>query len=528
MVGNDLDKGDISDDYGDLTNDDLWSDDLDDQDDSVDEVTRPAPKKGVNSDTLLDDPVRLYLIQMGETPIMTPAEEKRAALRIEETRAVFRKHLFRLDYIIRAAVLLLQKVKNGKLRLDRTVDVSVTDAVRKKHLNGLLDPHLNTLHKIIKENRRDVVRARSPRFSPEQRSLSLHRLSLRRQKAYRLLSELRIRHAILEPYLEELRKMESRMVQTHELIRKIKSRNPQRNRTPEVEAKLRLLRKRLSRLMRITGETTASLRQKLPRLDAAAEKYGEAKRDFSAGNLRLVVSIAKKYKNRGLGFLDLIQEGNTGLMRAVEKFEYKRGCKFSTYATWWIHQAITRALSEQGKNIRIPAHLIESVNAVRATSKEISASGEPRKSLAEISHSSGVKPADLAKALRFSRQPLSLDTPIGDENESVYRDLLVDHRQVDPMVEIGRAELRLMLEEILSALTERERDIIRLRYGFVDGYNYTLEEVGKIFEVTRERVRQIEAKAVRKLQVPVRCKPLCGFADILSPPPSSSPVAEIF
>jgi RNA polymerase primary sigma factor len=139
-----------------------------------------------------------------------------------------------------------------------------------------------------------------------------------------------------------------------------------------------------------------------------------------------------------------------------------------------------------------------------------------------------VKPADLAKALRFSRQPLSLDTPIGDENESVYRDLLVDHRQVDPMVEIGRAELRLMLEEILSALTERERDIIRLRYGFVDGYNYTLEEVGKIFEVTRERVRQIEAKAVRKLQVPVRCKPLCGFADILSPPPSSSPVAEIF
>jgi RNA polymerase primary sigma factor len=280
--------------------------------------------------------------------------------------------------------------------------------------------------------------------------------------------------------------------------------------------------------MRITGETTASLRQKLPRLDAAAEKYGEAKRDFSAGNLRLVVSIAKKYKNRGLGFLDLIQEGNTGLMRAVEKFEYKRGCKFSTYATWWIHQAITRALSEQGKNIRIPAHLIESVNAVRATSKEISASGEPRKSLAEISHSSGVKPADLAKALRFSRQPLSLDTPIGDENESVYRDLLVDHRQVDPMVEIGRAELRLMLEEILSALTERERDIIRLRYGFVDGYNYTLEEVGKIFEVTRERVRQIEAKAVRKLQVPVRCKPLCGFADILSPPPSSSPVAEIF
>ena len=294
------------------------------------------------------------------------------------------------------------------------------------------------------------------------------------------------------------------------------------------DERVRCLRKKLYRLIRISGETPQSLERKLTRLDEALQEYGAAKRDFSAGNLRLVVSIAKKYKNRGLGFLDLIQEGNTGLMRAVEKFQYKRGCKFSTYATWWIHQAISRAISEQGKNIRVPAQMIESISAIRAASNEIAASGDVSPTLAEIANTSGAAPGDLDKALRVSRQPLSLDTPVGEGSDNVYGDMLEDTRQVDPMVEISRADLRRILDDILSALSEREREIIRLRYGFVDGYNYTLEEVGKIFEVTRERVRQIEAKAVRKLQHPMRAKRLYPFLDALSSPPASSPAVEIY
>ena len=527
MIDFDVEKNDLSDDFDDFSDDRYWDeeDDLQEEQTSGEILTTARKRKG--SGSLMDDPIHLYLIQMGETPVMTPEEERAAALRIEKTRVVYRRHLFQLDSIIYASVLLLERVKNGSLRLDRTVDVSVTNAPRKKHLNGLLRPHLETLKKIVVENRKDALRARSRRFSPEQRLISSRRLRLRRQKAYRLLTELSIRNSVLTPYLEKLRKMSTRMSRLRERIAKVKSGELKCRETSFREEKTRCLRKQLLRLMRLTGETASGLEKKFTELDEAAKEYGLAKRDFSAGNLRLVVSIAKKYKNRGLGFLDLIQEGNTGLMRAVEKFQYKRGCKFSTYATWWIHQSITRAISEQGKNIRVPAHVMESISAIRATSREISVNGDSSATLAEITNSTGVTPGDLDKALRASRQPLSLDTPVGEESENVYGDMIEDTRQVDPMVEISRADLRRILEDILSALSERERQIIRLRYGFVDGYNYTLEEVGKIFEVTRERVRQIEANAVRKLQHPMRAKRLYPFLDALSSHSSSSTV-EIF
>lgn len=526
MTDYNMEQNDLTDDLNELSGDQFWSGDYDQQDDDVLEEKPDSVLKSSRSDSLMDDPIHLYLIQMGETPIMTPEEEKRSALRIEKTRSVYRRHLFRLDYILSASVILLDKVKNGKLRLDRTVDVSVTNAPQKKHLSGLLRPHLETLRKIVSENRKDVLLAWSTQISQEQRRISAKRLIRRRRKGHRLLTELNLRNSVIVPYLEKLRKMSVKMSRLRKTIIAIKCGEIKSKNSMTADVRIRCLRKKLYRMMRICGETPGSLERKLERLDAALQEYGSAKRDFSAGNLRLVVSIAKKYKNRGLGFLDLIQEGNTGLMRAVEKFQYKRGCKFSTYATWWIHQAITRAISEQGKNIRVPAHIMESISAVRATSNEISATGDSSATLAEITNSSGVAPVDLDKALRVSRQPLSLDTPVGEGSENVYGDMLEDTRQVDPMVEISRADLRRILEDILSALSEREREIIRLRYGFVDGYNYTLEEVGKIFEVTRERVRQIEAKAVRKLQHPMRAKRLYPFLDTLSS--ASSSAIEIF
>ena len=517
-----------SDDFDNFSDEGFWNEDDDLQDDTCQEPKQSLSRKKNGSDSLMDDPIHLYLIQMGETPVMTPKEEMESALRIDRTRAVYRRRLFQLDFILCAGVQLLKKVKNGKLRLDRTVDVSVTDAPRKKHLNALLKPHLETLRKIVIENRKDAVRSRSSRISPEERRISASRLHHRRQKGYRLLAELNIRISVLKPYLDKLRKTKDKMSRLRDMIVRSKDGKSNCGNPTLREVRTHHLRKKLYELMRLTGETASSLEKKLEILDNAANEYGSAKRDFSAGNLRLVVSIAKKYKNRGLGFLDLIQEGNTGLMRAVEKFQYKRGCKFSTYATWWIHQAITRAIAEQGKNIRVPAQMIESISAIRAASNEIAASGDVSPTLAEIANTSGAAPGDLDKALRVSRQPLSLDTPVGEGSDNVYGDMLEDTRQVDPMVEISRADLRRILDDILSALSEREREIIRLRYGFVDGYNYTLEEVGKIFEVTRERVRQIEAKAVRKLQHPMRAKRLYPFLDALSSPPASSPAVEIY
>ena len=526
MTDYSMEKNDLIEDYNDLSDDRFWSEEYDQQDEILPEEKQGPIRSNDRSDSLMDDPIHLYLIQMGETPVMTPEEERLSALRIDKTRSVYRRHLFQLDYILHAGVLLLNKVKNGKLRLDRTVDVSVTDAPQKKHLNGLLQPHLKTLRKIVSENRKDALIARSSRVSPEMKRISAKRLINRRQKGYRLLTELNLRNSVIVPYLEKLRKISVKMSHLRRVIQKIKSSRITSNDQSLSDKRICCLRKKLFRLIRITGETPQSLKRKLKLLDSAMKDYGTAKRDFSAGNLRLVVSIAKKYKNRGLGFLDLIQEGNTGLMRAVEKFQYKRGCKFSTYATWWIHQAITRAIAEQGKNIRVPAHVMESVTAVRATSNKITSFNESTATLAEITKSSGAAPGDIDKALRVSRQPLSLDTPVGEGSENVYGDMLEDTRQVDPMVEISRADLRRILEDILSALSDREREIIRLRYGFVDGYNYTLEEVGKIFEVTRERVRQIEAKAVRKLQHPMRAKQLYPFLDSLSSVSSSA--VEIF
>jgi RNA polymerase primary sigma factor len=324
-----------------------------------------------------------------------------------------------------------------------------------------------------------------------------------------LLEELSLRTQRLQPTMRRLEQISNRMDQLQRQIDGMKHLKSARDERAN-------LQKELNDLMQMTLETPQTLRQ---RLDDVRERFGayeQSMRELSGGNLRLVVSIAKKYRNRGLSFLDLIQEGNTGLMRAVDKYEYRRGYKFSTYATWWIRQAITRAIADQARTIRIPVHMIETMSKLRKVSKRLLQEKGREPTIEETAEAAGVSLEETRRVLKISRHPISLDRPVGESEDSYFGDFIEDDNTESPVNSATQEMLKDKIDIVLKTLTYREREIIKLRYGLGDGYTYTLEEVGRIFKVTRERVRQIEAKAVRKLQHPVRSKQLKGFLDTLA------------
>lgn len=455
----------------------------------------------------IEDPVRMYLMQMGEIPLLTRQQEVAAARHIERTRFFYRNWMLATDFMLQGATKLLEQVRDGRLRLDRTIEVSVTNASEKIAIMRRIGPNIKTLKHLLQRNYADFHTAICRRTPIAQRRAAWKRLVVRRNKAVRLIEEMNLRANRLEPMFQKLRMIQHQM-------ETLKSRLAEAKRTGLAEGtSVEKMLKELRYLMRITYETPATLRRRVQRVSDYRSAYDAAKRDLSAGNLRLVVSIAKKYRNRGLNFLDLIQEGNTGLMRAVDKFEYARGFKFSTYATWWIRQAITRAIADQSRTIRVPVHMIDTMSKVRQITRDLYQELGRAPSVEETAKRAGLSMEDAQVVIKMARQPLSLDQPVGDQEDSFFGEFVEDYRDNDPLYETNQTTLKQQIQDAMQTLNYREREILKLRYGLEDGYAYTLEEVGKIFQVTRERVRQIESKAVKKLQHPHRSKSLVSFVD---------------
>jgi RNA polymerase primary sigma factor len=454
----------------------------------------------------IDDPVRMYLTQMGQIDLLDRKQEVQLAMKIELTRRRFRRKVLECDYALRQVTETLKRVHTGDLPFDRTIKVSQTENLEKDKILARMPHNLRTLEPLMESNVEDFQRLIHEQTAAKDREEIRERLRLRRRKTVTLVEELSIRTQKVQPLMKKLEQISQRMDELEAEIEALRG-----NRA--VKEERANLEKELQDLMLITLEEPASLRKRVSIMRSRFAEYEQAKRELSGGNLRLVVSIAKKYRNRGLSFLDLIQEGNTGLMRAVDKYEHRRGFKFSTYATWWIRQAITRAIADQARTIRIPVHMIETMSKLRNVSKKLLQEMGREPTIEETAKAAGISYEECKRVLKISRQPISLDRPVGESEDSYFGDFIEDNSVESPVNAATNEMLKDKIEGVLKTLTYREREIIKLRYGLGDGYTYTLEEVGRIFKVTRERVRQIEAKAVRKLQHPVRSRQLEGFLD---------------
>ncbi|WP_146664030.1 RNA polymerase sigma factor RpoD [Anaerohalosphaera lusitana] len=453
----------------------------------------------------IDDPVRMYLTQMGEIPLLSRDEEISLARKIELTRLAFRRKVLENDYCARAAVEILQQVHDGTLPFDRTMKMSTTENLVRAVVKNRLPQNIETVNKLLDENYDLFAKIRDA-GDVDKVKAELKQLHRNRRKIATLLEELSLRTSRIQPMMKKLQSMQNKM---HQLM-KIIDGGPSRD---YAEEDIAAMKQELTGLEDLVAETPKQLDKRLRMIESVYAQYEEAKRMLSGGNLRLVVSIAKKYRNRGLSFLDIIQEGNTGLMRAVDKYEYRRGYKFSTYATWWIRQAITRAIADHARTIRIPVHMIETMSKLRTISKNLLQKLGREPTIEEIAKKAEMSVSEARRVMKISKHPFSLDRPIGESEDSYFGDFIEDETVESPVQSATQEMLKERIDDVLKTLTYREREIIKLRYGIGDGYTYTLEEVGRIFKVTRERVRQVEAKAIRKLQHPVRSRKLEGFVD---------------
>lgn len=452
------------------------------------------------SDEWHDDSLRLYLNQIGQIPLLTRKEEVSLARQIEVSRRRFRRELLAIRTVMHDSVAWLRKVREGAVPFDRIVQVSQTEQLEKNQVLGRMPYNLDTLERLLPAIDADFYEATRKSKSARHRRKAWERYLRRRRHAIRLVEEMGVRVELFEEQLQGLNALRDEGF-------------PQQSRSRTRKRARRANEPSPARIVQALHHGPRGFQKRMAVVNRWYARYQDGKKRLSEANLRLVVSIVKKYRHRGVGFLDLIQEGNAGLMRAVEKFEYRRGFKFSTYATWWIRQAITRAIADQSRTIRVPVHMGSAISHVARTYHQLVQELGRQPSVEETADRAGLPVDECRQLLTMKRRLTSLDDAIGKSEDSVLSDFLVENNELSPDEDAGREMLRTRIRSLMKTLSYREREIINLRFGLGDGYNYTLEEVAHIFQVTRERIRQLEDRAIRKLRDPSRSAELVGFLD---------------